>query len=140
MDQRNAKFPHLSICPSGTTHQAYKSEVLKKFGIKDYTRNWIGNNSSISPDELYDLATFDFFEIVDYIYIRYYEVDIDGSTAKGRKGYASGYIRNPKHKSNYLDFDVQILEQPTKQHGKCYTIIFGESIRKLGIYYTTMFL
>lgn len=144
VDQKDANFPQVTFCPSQSLHEKkirrpnrydyqtpFKTDVLERYGVLDYASEWAANDSKITAKELFDLATYDLWELIDQIYVRFFELDFNGEAGEGSKGKTGVTITQ----DNLEKFDVTIVEQREKQYGKCYTLIVGEKIRSLGIYY-----
>ena len=81
--QRDAPgFPAFTVCGDGG--RGYKEDVFKVNGIPsedDYYDNkafplrWVGNDSDVSPEELFTAATFEFHELVSYFFVRFFKAD-----------------------------------------------------------------
>ena len=80
--------------------------------------HWTSNDSSVNPQMLYQLATYNFSEIVKEIEIHLLKPDKDGNV------------------SIKVDLDhvkELVIEQRVRHLGRCYTYVPEASIRKLGV-------
>ena len=78
--QNQAEFPAMTVCPESN---GYKEDVLLEHGIESVRRynwktdlNWTSQFSNTSEAELFELATYQFDELVKRAYIRFFEADV----------------------------------------------------------------
>ena len=78
--QQEAGFPAMTVCP---VSNGYKEDVLKAHGIEEIKRynyktdlNWTSNQTDVTEWELFELATYDFDELVKRVYIRFFKTDV----------------------------------------------------------------
>ena len=80
LPQNEAEFPAVTACPISN---GYKEDVLKAHGIgevKNYNwktdLNWTSNQTDVTEDELFEMATYTSEELIKRFYIRYFKADV----------------------------------------------------------------
>ena len=81
--------------------------------------DWTGNNSTISPRELFNKSIIDVNEIVNLIYVKFLYSHDKYNMTKTLQG-------------NDLK---SLTKSPSRYYGYCFTYYPEESFRKAGIYY-----
>ena len=86
---------------------------------------WAGNDTSVDPQTLFMLATYNFTEIVKRISVHFMQADKNGNTE--------------------TDIDLEdnfdsIKEQRHRNFGRCYTFYPARDIRDLGVEYIMAYL
>ena len=87
---------------------------------------WISNDSKVSPQDLFEMATYGFWEMVHDLRIRFFQSDSMGKTSYNID------------ENNWAAFDKRILEVIEQRHprfGKCWTISFPTVWAEYGRYY-----
>ena len=130
VEQKKANFPQITFCPAAEAGQenGYKTDVLEGYGVTNYELQWVSNDSRISEQKLFDLATYDFWDLIQKVYVRHFLVDPQGRTS---------FTVNQE---TIRKEDITLIEQRHRTSGKCHTWAFGSSVRKYGLYYMKIFL
>lgn len=137
VDQKDSDFPQITFCPSDENEEdqsgpIYETEVLRSHGIlENQGTHWKSNVSGVDPQKMFEMATFDIWEILDLVYVRFLVVDVHGKVGNLTKGKTNAYLR----KNNIGVLDFHVVEQRHQKFGKCHTLVFGKNVRKLGVYY-----
>ena len=100
---------------------------FKKHGIistkrYNYKENltWTSNDTDVSPQQLFQEATFSLKDIVKKIYIRFLKADENGTF----------------HEDIGIENSSNLIkEQQHRKFGRCYTLSPDSRMRGLGIYY-----
>ena len=99
--------------------QAHGIMSIDNYNYKE-NLNWTSNDTQVSPQELFESATFSFKEIVRSLSIRTISEDTDGTFYQT---------------ADPIEFASSIIEQRHRKFGRCYTFYPKMSQQKLGIYY-----
>ena len=132
VEQKYAPLPDITICAA--ENHGLKREVLKANGLTSksygvtlaYSANitWATRNQSvdISPEELFDKATYKLRELVDEI----------GFYSLKTREWRSIFESNPHNREN--NSLVEIFPLRELQSGKCYTSRFTDVVKDMGIF------
>ena len=87
---------------------------------RNCNHTWIGTNASVTPQELFEMATYRLHEILSSGEVRTVS-EINGS-----------YIHpfNATHLEN-----IRVSELRKRSHGRCYTIGLESPLRRVPVYY-----
>ena len=92
----------------------------KKYGLV-----WESNDTSVSQQTLFNLATYDIHEIVKQLRVRFLKADKNGKTRTNIRLDANS---------------TSIKEQRHRKFGRCYTFLPEQYILSLGVYYVKAYL
>lgn len=82
--QKAAGFPAMTVCPNS---DGYREDVFQAHGIEEVDRynykrdlNWTSNQTGVTEEQLFELATYRFDELVKRLYIRFFEADVNSKS------------------------------------------------------------
>lgn len=127
MDQSEADFPAVTVCPDGNNIN-YNMDALRRNGYtsgRNYYQllskyGFAGNDTRKSPRDVFLEVTWDLWEMLEYLRFHLEQPTPEGETVVTIS--KENYQRDNFH------------ERRKRTFGRCYTILPEMSIRKLGVF------
>lgn len=128
VNQEDALFPSVTICP---TYGGYREDVLRAHGIHSKEHyydgvdgkelQWTSNETGVDPLELYKAATYEFTDLVDRVYSRFFCAVLGGEASMTLLANESGIL-------------PWITVNAYREFGRCYSLFPDPSVRFISFF------